>query len=101
MGVKAEMVWAKVDRRNCILGPELPDISSTAVREALGRLDMEALESMLHPSVAQWCLDNGVYCEPPLGRMASALDALPDRLDVAMESMPHPRVARGCLGNEV
>eukprot|EP00443_Scrippsiella_acuminata_P018117 CAMPEP_0115246836 /NCGR_PEP_ID=MMETSP0270-20121206/41236_1 /TAXON_ID=71861 /ORGANISM="Scrippsiella trochoidea, Strain CCMP3099" /LENGTH=231 /DNA_ID=CAMNT_0002662071 /DNA_START=100 /DNA_END=795 /DNA_ORIENTATION=- len=58
------MTTDNVDPRHFILGPELPDISSTAVREALGRRDMEALEQLLHPSVAQWCLSKGAYCEP-------------------------------------
>jgi len=39
-----------------ILGPELPDVSSTAARKALARRDEEALKHMLHAKVAKWCL---------------------------------------------
>lgn len=55
---------AKVDPSYFLLGPELPEISSTAVRKALGKMDIEALTKMLHPSVTQWCIDNGAYCKP-------------------------------------
>ena len=44
-----------------IVGPELPDISSTAVREALQKEDAQALKSLLHPSVAAWLLRSGIY----------------------------------------
>jgi len=44
-----------------IIGPELPDISSTAVRKALGDGDMAALEGLLHPEVAHWCLSYSPY----------------------------------------
>ena len=55
------------------MGPELPDISSTAVRKALQEGDGEALKGLLHPSVAwrktksssiqvaEWLLEKGIY----------------------------------------
>eukprot|EP00929_Paragymnodinium_shiwhaense_P003579 TRINITY_DN10416_c0_g1_i1.p1 TRINITY_DN10416_c0_g1~~TRINITY_DN10416_c0_g1_i1.p1 ORF type:complete len:289 (-),score=55.96 TRINITY_DN10416_c0_g1_i1:243-1109(-) len=39
-----------------IMGPELPDISSTAAREAAQRGDRETLLTMLHRDVADWLL---------------------------------------------
>jgi len=44
-----------------ILGPELPDISSTAVRKALRANDLSTLTGLLHPAVIRWCLDHGPY----------------------------------------
>jgi len=44
-----------------ILGPELPDISSTAVRKALRASDLSTLTGLLHPSVIRWCLEHGPY----------------------------------------
>lgn len=44
-----------------IIGPELADISSTAVREALQAGDSRMLERLLHPRVAEWCSSNGPY----------------------------------------
>eukprot|EP00747_Dinoflagellata_sp_TGD_P182099 gnl/TRDRNA2_/TRDRNA2_36190_c0_seq1.p1 gnl/TRDRNA2_/TRDRNA2_36190_c0~~gnl/TRDRNA2_/TRDRNA2_36190_c0_seq1.p1 ORF type:complete len:290 (-),score=54.83 gnl/TRDRNA2_/TRDRNA2_36190_c0_seq1:151-1020(-) len=46
----------KLDDGNCILGPELPDVSSTAVRDASVRGDGAELLKMLHPAVADWLL---------------------------------------------
>lgn len=42
--------------KHCLLGPELPDISSTAARAASAAGDREALLEILHPSVADWLL---------------------------------------------
>lgn len=39
-----------------IMGPELPDISSTDVRKALSSRNAAALESLLSPRVAEWCM---------------------------------------------
>ena len=39
-----------------ILGPELPDISSTAARKALAAWDIETLRGLLHPRVIELCL---------------------------------------------
>jgi nicotinic acid mononucleotide adenylyltransferase len=52
-----------------IIGPELRDISSTAVREACVRGDKEALLDMLHPQVAEWCLTRSPY-KPKAASMA-------------------------------
>mmetsp|Transcript_82105 Transcript_82105/g.190657 ORF Transcript_82105/g.190657 Transcript_82105/m.190657 type:complete len:248 (-) Transcript_82105:64-807(-) len=46
------------DDGHCIIGPELPDISSTAARAAAARGDYEALKPLLHPAVAEWLLAN-------------------------------------------
>eukprot|EP00405_Crypthecodinium_cohnii_P012008 CAMPEP_0206425444 /NCGR_PEP_ID=MMETSP0324_2-20121206/3795_1 /ASSEMBLY_ACC=CAM_ASM_000836 /TAXON_ID=2866 /ORGANISM="Crypthecodinium cohnii, Strain Seligo" /LENGTH=510 /DNA_ID=CAMNT_0053890227 /DNA_START=72 /DNA_END=1604 /DNA_ORIENTATION=- len=44
-----------------IVGPELPDISSTMVRQLLGKGDKENLVGLLHPDVATWCIENKVF----------------------------------------
>jgi len=64
-GIDTEKGWF-------ILGPELPDISSTAVRKALGGGNMTALDGLLHPRVAQWCLSEGPYKPKPGTRMPSS-----------------------------
>merc|ERR1719220_3234213 len=62
-GVVKGMKGAGVDPEQgyFILGPELPDISSTAVREALATGDRKALEGLLHPKVAEWCIEHGAF----------------------------------------
>jgi nicotinic acid mononucleotide adenylyltransferase len=61
--VVAAMHKAKIDPQQgfFILGPELPDISSTEVRRALRARDLNTLEGLLHPAVLQWCLEKGPY----------------------------------------
>lgn len=61
--VLAGMRRAKINPEDgfFIVGPELPDISSTAVRKALRTHDLATLEDLLHPAVCQWCLENGPY----------------------------------------
>ena len=44
-----------------IIGPELPDISSSRVRAALRAGDLAALRGMLHPRVLNWNLTAGPY----------------------------------------
>jgi len=44
-----------------LLGPELRDISSTAVRKLLRERDDAALDQMLHTCVKAWCYDKGPY----------------------------------------
>ncbi len=44
-----------------IVGPELPDISSSRVRAALRAGDVAALRGMLHPRVLEWNLSSGPY----------------------------------------
>lgn len=62
--VQKGMAQARVDPDDgfFILGPELPDISSTAVRVALQESDMDALDGLVHPRVAGWCIEKG-YCQ--------------------------------------
>eukprot|EP00928_Gymnodinium_smaydae_P072355 TRINITY_DN55723_c0_g1_i1.p1 TRINITY_DN55723_c0_g1~~TRINITY_DN55723_c0_g1_i1.p1 ORF type:complete len:383 (+),score=41.78 TRINITY_DN55723_c0_g1_i1:54-1202(+) len=47
-----------------IVGPELPDISSTEVRSALFQGDRVRLLQLLHADVANWCWDHGPYRPP-------------------------------------
>ena len=44
-----------------LIGPELPDISSSQVRDALYEEDFEALAKLLHPAVVAWCLHHSPY----------------------------------------
>ncbi len=44
-----------------IIGPELPDISSSRARIALRAGDLAALRGMLHPRVLEWNLTAGTY----------------------------------------
>jgi len=49
-----------------ILGPELPDISSTEARQALVARDTEKLAGLLHPRVTEWCLrEEGPFKQRP------------------------------------
>lgn len=57
-GIDPEQGWF-------IVGPELPDVSSTAVRKALAAADIETLHTMLHPHVAEWCLTESPYRPAP------------------------------------
>lgn len=45
-----------LDSGDFVMGPELPDISSTEVRAALDRRDAVRLRDLLHPRVMEWCL---------------------------------------------
>jgi len=66
---------AKVDVSNgkFIVGPELRDISSTEVRDALVKGEVCRLQEMLHPAVLDWCWHDGPY-RPPT-HLATALKA--------------------------
>lgn len=68
--VRRGMTEAKIDADSgfCILGPELPDISSTAVRQAIIAGKVEALEALLDPKVAQWCVTNKAFDPNPAKR---------------------------------
>ena len=44
-----------------VLGPNLPEVSSTAAREAIRQADHPALERCLHPEVAAWLQQHGPY----------------------------------------
>ena len=50
-----------------IIGPELPDISSSRVRAALRAGDLAALRGMLHPRVLDWNLTAGPYSPIQIG----------------------------------
>jgi hypothetical protein len=54
--VRKGMAFAKVAPEHCTLGPELPDISSTAARDASLHGDVSRLLTMLHPRVADYLL---------------------------------------------
>ena len=47
----------------CIVGPEIEDFSSTAVRQALERRDIEGLRVMVHDLVADKLLEPGIVNE--------------------------------------
>merc|ERR1719226_349513 len=51
--VRAGIASAGVAPQHCVLGPELPDISSTAARDASAAGDAKQL---LHPAVAEYLL---------------------------------------------
>jgi len=55
-GIQSMVDRGKYAPKHCLLGPELPDISSTAARAASAAGDQEALLEILHPSVADWLL---------------------------------------------
>lgn len=44
------------DDGNCLLGPELPGISSTEARLAIAAGDEAALARLLYPRGTEWCL---------------------------------------------
>lgn len=46
------------ETKNFLLGPELPDVSSTKVRKALKEGKDADLDKMLDPKVKEWCLNN-------------------------------------------
>merc|ERR1719188_421991 len=54
-----------------ILGPELPDISSTQARLGLAAGDRKALEPLLHPRVTEWCLSHEPYGGPQMSKVAA------------------------------
>ena len=58
-----------------IIGPELPDISSSRVRAALRAGDLAALRGMLHPRVLDWNLTAGPYT--PSSQSTGAKGAVP------------------------
>jgi len=44
-----------------VLGPDLPEVSSTAARKALRQADDATVEACLHPDVAAWLKHHGPY----------------------------------------
>lgn len=57
-GIKDCVDQGRYAPKHCLIGPELPDISSTAARTASAKGDRESLLEILHPSVADWLLSN-------------------------------------------
>jgi len=49
---------------NFVLGPEMPDVSSSAARDALLAGDARVVDQMLDPTVAQWLYAHGPW-QPP------------------------------------
>jgi len=58
------------DDETCFLGPELPDISSTAARDASMHGDRATLLMMLHPAVADWLLQRDGHSEVAGNRLS-------------------------------
>lgn len=52
-----------------VMGPELPDVSSSAVRAALSRGDVDGAARMLHPAVLAWLLEQGPWLSKPLSKV--------------------------------
>ena len=50
-----------LDNGNFIMGPELPDISSTDARMALSQGDTKKVLSILDRKVAAWCIKYGPW----------------------------------------
>lgn len=68
---KAMVDFNLTNHPNFVLGPELPDISSTKVRRLLADVTPATLDGtreqlceLLHPRVAAWCLEKGVFRSP-------------------------------------
>merc|ERR1719336_497252 len=75
--IRKAVAGAKVAPEHFLLGPELPDISSTAAREASARGDIDALLVLLHPAVADELLrGDGHAGLPPAAADAPAAAAL-------------------------
>eukprot|EP00930_Biecheleria_cincta_P014036 TRINITY_DN12239_c0_g1_i2.p1 TRINITY_DN12239_c0_g1~~TRINITY_DN12239_c0_g1_i2.p1 ORF type:complete len:256 (+),score=45.88 TRINITY_DN12239_c0_g1_i2:53-769(+) len=72
-----------------IIGPELKEISSTAVRKALTRGDTDSLEKLLHPEVSAWCMHAGPF-------QPSSWENFGCPGDTAQESGPQPSQRRIC-----
>jgi len=73
--------WPKINPEQgfFILGPELPDISSTAVRKALHERDITTLEGFLHPAVLRWCLEHSPYVPSRAEHQVAALQRFWER----------------------
>jgi len=59
--VAAAIQQTPLDPNHFLLGPEMPDVSSTKVRALLRARDDRALTDMLHPAVMAWCYENSPY----------------------------------------
>jgi len=60
-----------LDDPNFVLGPELPDISSSEARRALAAGDVRTAGEMLDPQVLAWCVKSGPW-RPPEGAVQRA-----------------------------
>ena len=56
----AKRAGVDLDAGLFVMGPELPNISSSAARLAIARNDLAAAALLLHPSVLAWCRENKV-----------------------------------------
>ena len=65
-----------------VVGPELPDISSTLARKAIARGDTATLKTLLHDDVAAWCLANSPWAAAP--KDCTAKDAYFAKLDLTL-----------------
>jgi len=57
----AQRAGHDLDAGHFIMGPELPDISSSDVRNALCNGEVGRAAEMLHPDVLAWCLEKGPW----------------------------------------
>lgn len=57
----AERAGVDLDEGHFIMGPELPDISSSEARKTLARGDVAAAAQHLHPAVLDWCRGRGLW----------------------------------------
>jgi len=100
--VQAGIARAGVEPKHCILGPELPDISSTAARDASAAGDVKALLQLLHPAVAEYLLQRDGWPglpeaeaeESPDTPTGSSLTAPEDGPPPAASPLEEPQAAR-------
>eukprot|EP00439_Symbiodinium_sp_Y106_P005870 s5468_g1.t1 len=85
--------WGVLDTPHFHVAADLPDISATAVRAALRRQDRDALDRMLHPSVAEWCLRKHIYSSPPQPEKRRFSATVSIGCDQASEKMMSPEGA--------
>lgn len=93
---------AKIDPDDgyCIVGPELPDISATAVRKALYNNDEDALNSLLHPAVAHWCQSRGPYRPRALARQTQQRAAALSPASAALHDVLRDEEGRWSAGSD-
>jgi len=79
--LKAAIRRARIDPEEgtFIIGPELPDVSSTEVRRACRVGDIERLSQLLDSRVAAWCINEGPYRPRPKSNSRSGAARLPSR----------------------
>ena len=70
----ARAAGTDMDNGFFIVGPELPDVSSSAARQAVAAADTAALATLLHPRVTAWHLDRNWTYAP--GQAAAAAQGL-------------------------